>query len=817
MADKAREWTKFGRYALLDKIGSGGMAEIFRAKTFGAAGFEKEFAMKLILPSLANDVEFVEMFINEAKIAVSLYHTNIVQVFDLGEMNQQYYIAMEYVYGKDLLDVLARCAEMGIKIPLHIVLFIVMEMLKGLDFAHFAKDIYGEDLHVIHRDVSPSNILISYVGDVKVGDFGVAKAAIQRNLTESGTLKGKVGYMSPEQVMGENVDARSDIFSACIVFFEALSMSRLFVGGSDLDVMLRVRDADVAESIKKAEPLPAALRAIIERGLTRYPEERYQTAGEFYQALVDFCFRYEIKVTGTDLSNFMRRLFSAEIEREKNIRRTEPGSSGVDSSQEFYVTPEIAPSDMFSSDPQLIVNPEAKAAASKVLKRVIEPERPALQEPVLDDTGRFEPDPAAIASSENLDYRLRDANDTIFGPMSEKSLIELLRAGMTNEPSFVSFLHGPWIDTLTWEKLRASGETEAEFVEIKLDEISADVTALEMSDTEVYGGVQAGNARLANNTSGSLRETFEDYRASVATESELGALASEKSEFDGLEPYSPVANLAPSVGPYAERGLGVETIQELKREYAIYEGDLRNVSFARILTRVHQSRATGRLYMSLEGIEKSIYFRQGEPIFVQSNKKEELLGHFLLTRNLITPTQLSGALARLNEWGGRLGDALVAIGAIPAHEVFRHLSEQMSEKLLDIFSWDSGYYGYYENQEPDTQGYALDLDTYEIIVSGCRDRINLERIKRFYANRMQVAMYLRQPPILNIDRLRLRARELRIFTQFSSGDSLKTLVARFPAELEDTVFRTVYLLHQTEIIAFEVTEKIELPDIPPYG
>src|SRR5690606_11348646 len=129
------------------------------------------------------------------------------------------------------------------------------------------------------------------------------------------------------------IDARSDIFSACIVFFEALSMSRLFVGGSDLDVMLRVRDADVAESIKKAEPLPAALKAIIERGLARYPEERFQTAGEFYQALVDFCFRYEIKVTGTDLSNFMRRLLSAEIEREKNLRRTEPGNSGVSNSQ----------------------------------------------------------------------------------------------------------------------------------------------------------------------------------------------------------------------------------------------------------------------------------------------------------------------------------------------------------------------------------------------------------------------------------------------------------------------------------------------------
>src|SRR5690554_5898023 len=162
------EGTKFGRYVLLEKIGAGGMAEIFRAKTFGAAGFEKEFAIKLILPSLVDDTEFVDMFINEAKIAVSLYHANVVQVFDLGELDNQYYIAMEFVHGKDLLDVLARCAELNIKIPLNLVLFIAMEMLKGLDFAHRAKDPYGDDLNIIHRDVSPSNILISYAGDVKV-------------------------------------------------------------------------------------------------------------------------------------------------------------------------------------------------------------------------------------------------------------------------------------------------------------------------------------------------------------------------------------------------------------------------------------------------------------------------------------------------------------------------------------------------------------------------------------------------------------------------------------------------------------------------
>ncbi|MFB6351996.1 MAG: serine/threonine protein kinase, partial [Bradymonadaceae bacterium] len=169
MGDQSRKWTKFGRYALLEKIGSGGMAEIYRAKTFGAAGFEKEYAIKLIIPSLVDDTEFVDMFINEAKIVVNLYHANIVQVFDLGEISGQYYIAMEYVQGKDLLDILARCAEKNLKIPLNLVQFVTMEMLKGLNFAHTAKDPYGEDLNIIHRDVSPSNILISYAGDVKVG------------------------------------------------------------------------------------------------------------------------------------------------------------------------------------------------------------------------------------------------------------------------------------------------------------------------------------------------------------------------------------------------------------------------------------------------------------------------------------------------------------------------------------------------------------------------------------------------------------------------------------------------------------------------
>jgi serine/threonine protein kinase len=312
------EGTKFGRYILLDEIGSGGMAKIYRAKTFGAAGFEKEFALKLILPSLVDDAEFVDMFINEAKIVVNLYHANIVQVFDLGEIDGQYYIAMEYVSGQDLLDILARCAKENIKIPLDLGLFMVMETLKGLNFAHNASDPYGNPLNIIHRDVTPSNVMISYGGDVKIGDFGVAQAAREKKVDPNdGPLKGKVEYMSPEQVTGNGVDARSDIFSAGIVLFEVLTQSRLFVGNSDLEVMMKVRDAEVDKRFEESSDIPPSLEKIARKALAKEPEDRFETASEFYQALVDFCYRHDIHIRDRDLSNFMQRLFSDEIEADR--------------------------------------------------------------------------------------------------------------------------------------------------------------------------------------------------------------------------------------------------------------------------------------------------------------------------------------------------------------------------------------------------------------------------------------------------------------------------------------------------------------------
>ncbi|TXD34955.1 protein kinase [Lujinxingia vulgaris] len=820
MAESNREWTKFGRYALLQKIGAGGMAEIYRAKTFGAAGFEKEFAIKLILPSLVDDTEFVEMFINEAKIAVSLYHANVVQVFDLGELDNQYYIAMEFVHGKDLLDVLARCAELNIKIPLNLVLFIAMEMLKGLDFAHRAKDPYGDDLNIIHRDVSPSNILISYAGDVKVGDFGVAKAAIQRNLTESGTLKGKVGYMSPEQVMGEEIDSRSDIFSACIVFVEALSMNRLFVGSSDLDVMLKVRDADVEASLEKMGPLPSDLVQIIRTGLARHREDRYQSAGEFYQALMDFCFQHSIKVSGNDLSNLMRRLFAREIEEEKSQRRSEPGGLAAQRLFEESV-PKEAPAAAAS---EVEFTPEQKSDKSELMAMG---DTAAVRDP--QNTGRMparelagqvarskEPDAPAEEEGDERRYRYRDGSGLVFGPMGPQTLVDLLRVRRPRADDRVAVGDGPWVKLDEVSEIEVpTGRATARrarpvAVEATLDAATRGGDTDVMRDVRRAVGAMEEESAAAGDTDVMLDERdslaagstdVADMSPPSAAEAELGAQS------------SPVSQSPPSMGLTMTEGALGSTFQELKNLYASYEGELAEVSFARILGRLHRAGETGRLFVTNGQVEKSIFIRSGEPIYVDSNRREELLGHFLRTRDLITEAQLQEGLARLNEWGGRLGDALVAIGAIPAHAIFTHLSSQMREKLLEIFTWPEGYYGYYENQEPDTQGYSLGLDTYEMIVEGCREQVPLARIKELYRNRNFVSIYLNEPAPFSVDRLRLRANELRVLNQLSAGDNLRALLAKFTPDQHEKVYRTVYLLHQVEILVFEVTERVDLPKV----
>jgi eukaryotic-like serine/threonine-protein kinase len=299
-----------GRYQILDRLAVGGMAELFKATLTGEHGFAKLVAIKKILPHLAVDRTFVEMFIDEARITAQLDHRHIVQVFELGTDADTPYIAMQYVDGLDVLALLRECARTQIRLPADLAALIARDVLDALDYAHHALDASGRPLGIIHRDISPGNVLLSWRGDVKLTDFGIARAAERRHKTEAGTLKGKYGYMSPEQVSGSEVDARSDLFSVGILLAEMVMARRLFTSTNDLDILLMVRDARLDRLHKYASEFPMALRVLVTRALQRRPEDRWQSAAQFRDAL-DEWLRTTTRATSRQLAALLGQVINA--------------------------------------------------------------------------------------------------------------------------------------------------------------------------------------------------------------------------------------------------------------------------------------------------------------------------------------------------------------------------------------------------------------------------------------------------------------------------------------------------------------------------
>ncbi|MFK7991320.1 MAG: serine/threonine protein kinase, partial [Sandaracinaceae bacterium] len=278
--------TDVSKYLLLDRIAVGGMAEVYRAKSLGVEGFEKIIAIKRILPSLAEDDEFVSMFIEEAKIAGQLSHANIAPIYELGKIDGTHFIAMQYVWGKDLLQIIERHRAMRRTVNPMMAAWIISKVLEGLDYAHRKRGANGQPLAIIHRDVSPQNLIVSYDGLVKVIDFGIAKAASRASQTQAGVVKGKLGYMSPEQITGLPLDHRSDIFAASTCFHEMLTCKRLFAGRSDIEVIEKVRMAKAPRPSELGVDMPPALEDILMKGLARDPNARWSSAGEMQEALM---------------------------------------------------------------------------------------------------------------------------------------------------------------------------------------------------------------------------------------------------------------------------------------------------------------------------------------------------------------------------------------------------------------------------------------------------------------------------------------------------------------------------------------------------
>jgi serine/threonine-protein kinase len=381
----------FGKYLLLRRIAVGGMAEIYQAKSLGAEGFQKDVVIKLILPSFSEDEAFVTMFIDEARIAARLHHQNIVQIFDFDRFEDCYYIAMEYVEGRDLRKVMDRALKTGKRMPPLLAVHAAAEIAAGLRYAHTRKGEDGKPLDIIHRDVSPHNILVSFLGEVKITDFGIAKAAARSTKTRAGTVKGKCAYMSPEQARGKPLDPRSDMFAVCAITWEMLTGRRPFEGDSDFEILNNVLNASLPPPSLFAPGCPRELDAIVLKGLRKDREERYPDMAAIEKDLRGFEFKHASDMDELSLAPWMQELFADDIGAEAEAPpvvatpRPTPSPPRAPTPSPVAYTP--APATPSKADGTLLLTEEveraaASAAAELETVKVDAPSKPPKTVPV---------------------------------------------------------------------------------------------------------------------------------------------------------------------------------------------------------------------------------------------------------------------------------------------------------------------------------------------------------------------------------------------------------------------------------------------------
>ncbi|RLE16272.1 MAG: hypothetical protein DRJ14_08815 [Acidobacteria bacterium] len=366
---KKSEGIEYGSYVLLEKVATGGMAELFKAKRRGVQGFQKIVAIKRILSHLVDNEEFVTMFIDEAKLAAQLNHPNIAQIYDLGKIENSFYIAMEYVEGYDLRNILKECKKRNIRVPEPLVLFIASKMLSALDYAHRKKGLDMKDLKIVHRDISPQNILISKGGDVKLVDFGIAKAATKASQTQAGALKGKLLYMSPEQAYGKPIDNRSDLFSLASVIYESITGKKCFLADSEISILEKVRKVQYTP-IREINPdVSKGTEKLIRQAFSKKIEDRFQSAKEMESELHTLMESLPFAINERILAQFVNALYEGDLQTIEDI------------SKRFTVKEDVAP---------------------EKVEAPVQEEEPAEQKP----------EPVSAVSMDDLEGNV-DANETI--------------------------------------------------------------------------------------------------------------------------------------------------------------------------------------------------------------------------------------------------------------------------------------------------------------------------------------------------------------------------------------------------------------------
>jgi len=754
-----------GKYELIQKIGSGGMAEVYRARQKGVGGFEKMVVVKKILPGYARNLSFIKMLVDEAKLTSVLQHPNVVQIFELDSVENQYYMAMEFVDGKDLLKILGKCAESKRPFPPELVCLVTAEICRGLHYAHNAKDIYGKPLNIIHRDVSPSNVIVSWEGLVKIMDFGVAKARTEDTKGSKHVLRGKLGYMSPEQVKGEDIDHRSDIFSLGIVMFESLTLKRLFLGKTDLQTLINIRDAEVEKKFEKYPFIDEDLRAILRKALAADRDQRFSSALEFHSALMEYLYKQGKRADSSQITAFLKDLFGDEASGETFAPSAtasveqfsqpvgaatiagRPSSSSDDFGIPGLRTPETRrPTSPEVSSPAVGIEPSSSPAvgvehstsppvgveppsptvtgqqrtptplisqvdtqAGDILsEEVSQPAEPIGEEESSPKIG-MEP-PAASAALEGHEFKLRNTSGYIFGPVDYENLVNLVQTGAVSEDEYVS------IDGREWKRVREITE--------------------------------------------------------MRTISPNEALRSK-----GIAP--------------------------------IYSGSVTRTGMPKVFYQVASRQISGKLRFARGSAQKEFHFHKGKPKHVASTLKQELLGPFLLRRQIVTEDQMKVSLEKAAEFGGRLGDALVSMGYVKPHELYWLLDQQFREKFLQIFSWDQGTYEFYEGVPCPIDMAPSDANVYRYVVEGVRKFLAMADLEPFFRPYMHVPSIEKKNRFVQIERLPFNAKEQRLFGQLQRLGTIGRVFKEACKTEEDrlSLLQMLLVMVQLELLTFQAKQR----------
>lgn len=592
-----------GPYRFAHRFAVGGMAEVYRALWPQSAGGDRAVVIKRLRAELNEDPEQRRMFEHELTLGQRIDHPNVVGVLDHGLDEGVPYLVLEYVFGVDLWRLCRGLTGRGERLPVPLAVWIATELLAGLEAVHAVTDAQGAPLHVVHRDVSPSNVFLSVHGEVKLGDLGIARAALRGPPGRGARAKGKLGYLSPEQVSGKEVDQRADVFSAAVVLAELLLGRPLFSGATEISVLLAIRDGDVSALRARIRKLPAGLGDVVLEGLERARERRIPTARELRERLLPFV---EDPV--------------ADLQRELGQR---------------------------------VVSEMDETSASQ---------RGALAQTIEKDAAWFEretpPAPPTPVPDAQETYDVARGTE----PIGAFKLGELLGA-------------------------IATGQVEP-------------------------------NDRVAPRSGGEIRSV---------------------SSIPHLARHLPISTRTPTV---RRRTRMAETSE-------LY--DLTGRSMLSVLTDALVAREDGLLLCERGPIRKEVYLERGAPCFVSSNQPTELLGEQLVAKGALAREELDMALAVMPRFEGRLGETLVALGLVDAVDVFMHISDQVRDKLLELFTWTEGHVALYRNVERPDRGFPLAPDPWELLEEGAARRLeagldDLDRSKNTVLSRTDLELEL--PPRL---------------------------------------------------------------------